>query len=199
MVTFSQEVVTGSRHRADLLRKVTICSSYNGLKSILKYTLFQINLHYRGCKNCGETLQFLQPFSIDSADFPCRSPAISSPRSLYGQNICSVIRWCSFLSVMAIFYHHNSCHYKIHKSIHIKWQSKWQLFAISSFCQNRKKKSLLHAVQMSPGWQGSRRNWPNWNLTQLLMQIFFFFSHTSHHYLLWNFVVVLYCLHLSPG
>ena len=37
------------------------------------------------------TTQFLQPFSIDSADFPCRSPAISSPRSLYGQNICSVI------------------------------------------------------------------------------------------------------------
>jgi hypothetical protein len=34
--------------------------------------------------------QFLQPFSIDSADFPCRDPAISSPRSFYGQNICSV-------------------------------------------------------------------------------------------------------------
>ena len=26
-----------------------------------------------------ETPQFLQPFSIDSADFPCRDPAISSP------------------------------------------------------------------------------------------------------------------------
>ena len=25
-----------------------------------------------------------------SADFPCRSPAFSSPRSFYGQNICSV-------------------------------------------------------------------------------------------------------------
>ena len=31
---------------------------------------------YRGYKNCGETLQFLQPFSIDSADFPCRSPVV---------------------------------------------------------------------------------------------------------------------------
>ena len=45
---------------------------------------------YSLCKNYGETLQFLQPFSIDSADFPCRSPAISSPCSLYGQNIYSV-------------------------------------------------------------------------------------------------------------
>ena len=43
------------------------------------------------CKNCGETLQFLQSFFIDSADFPCRSPAISSPCSLYGQNICSAL------------------------------------------------------------------------------------------------------------
>ena len=46
--------------------------------------------------NCGRPawkicLQFLQPFSIDSADFPCRSPAISSPCSFYGQNICSVL------------------------------------------------------------------------------------------------------------
>ncbi len=39
------------------------------------------------------SLQFLQPFSIDSADFPCRDPAISSPRSFYGQNICSVALW----------------------------------------------------------------------------------------------------------
>ena len=37
-----------------------------------------------------KTPQFLQPFSIDSADFPCRDPAIFSPRSFYGQNICSV-------------------------------------------------------------------------------------------------------------
>ena len=38
-----------------------------------------------------ETPQFLQAFSIDSPDFPCRDPAISSPRSFYGQNICSVL------------------------------------------------------------------------------------------------------------
>ena len=38
-----------------------------------------------------DSLQFLQPFSIDSADFPCRSPAISSPCSFYGQNICSAV------------------------------------------------------------------------------------------------------------
>jgi hypothetical protein len=31
-----------------------------------------------------------KPCSIDSADFPCRDPAISSPRSFYGQNICRV-------------------------------------------------------------------------------------------------------------
>ena len=37
-----------------------------------------------------ETPQFLQPFSIYSADFPCRGPAFSSPHSFYGQNICSV-------------------------------------------------------------------------------------------------------------
>ena len=52
--------------------------------------IFLAYLVYRGCWNCRETLQFLKPFSIDSADFPCRSPAISSHRSLYGQNICSV-------------------------------------------------------------------------------------------------------------
>ena len=39
-----------------------------------------------------ETPQFLQAFSIDSPDFPCRDPAISSPRSFYGQNICMVGR-----------------------------------------------------------------------------------------------------------
>ena len=45
---------------------------------------------YRSYNYHGVSLQFLQPFSIDSADFPCRDPAISSPRSFYGQNICSV-------------------------------------------------------------------------------------------------------------
>ena len=42
-------------------------------------------------RNYGVSPQFLQPFSIDSADFPCRGPAFSSPRSFYGQNICSVV------------------------------------------------------------------------------------------------------------
>jgi hypothetical protein len=48
-------------------------------------------LTIRSCNYYGVSLQFfLQPFSIDSADFRCRDPAISSPRSFYGQNICSV-------------------------------------------------------------------------------------------------------------
>ena len=51
----------------------------------------------KGCKNCkkkhdnyriynhhGVSPQFLQPFSVDSADFPCRYPAIPSPRSFHG-------------------------------------------------------------------------------------------------------------------
>ena len=47
--------------------------------------------NYRTYNYHGISLQFLQPFSIDSADFPCRDPAIFSPRSFYGQNICSVV------------------------------------------------------------------------------------------------------------
>ena len=47
--------------------------------------------NYRTNNYHGVSPQFLQPFSIDSADFPCRSPAISSPCSFYGQNICSVL------------------------------------------------------------------------------------------------------------
>ena len=39
--------------------------------------------------NYGVLPQFLQPLSLDSADFPCRGPAFSSPCSFYGQNICS--------------------------------------------------------------------------------------------------------------
>ena len=42
-------------------------------------------------RNYGDSPQFLQPFSIDTADFPCRDPAISSSRSFYGQNICSIV------------------------------------------------------------------------------------------------------------
>ena len=45
------------------------------------------------CENCNYhwvSLQFLQPFSIDSAGFPCRDPAIPSPCSFHGVKICSV-------------------------------------------------------------------------------------------------------------
>ena len=38
----------------------------------------------------GIPLQFLQPFSIDSAGFPCRDPAIPSPHSFHGVKICIV-------------------------------------------------------------------------------------------------------------
>ena len=41
-------------------------------------------------KDCNCREKFLLPFSIDSADFPCIEPSISSPHSFYGQNICSV-------------------------------------------------------------------------------------------------------------
>ena len=43
--------------------------------------------------NCRVSLQFLQPISIDSTDFPSRDPSISSPCSFYGQNICSLPFW----------------------------------------------------------------------------------------------------------
>ena len=33
------------------------------------------------------SLQFLQPFSIDSVSFPCRDPVIPSPRSFHGVRI----------------------------------------------------------------------------------------------------------------
>ena len=47
--------------------------------------------NYRTYNYHGAFLQFLQPFSIDSADFPCRDPAIPSPCSFNGVNICSVL------------------------------------------------------------------------------------------------------------
>ena len=46
--------------------------------------------NYRSCNYPGVSPQFLQPFSIDSADFPCRDPAIPSPCSFHGAKICSV-------------------------------------------------------------------------------------------------------------
>ena len=50
------------------------------------------------CNNHGVSPQFLQPFSVDGAHFPCRDPAISSPHSFYGQNICSVSFFCLLLN-----------------------------------------------------------------------------------------------------
>ena len=47
--------------------------------------------NYRTYNYHGFFSQFLQPFYIDSAEFPCRDPAISSPYSFYSQNIYSVV------------------------------------------------------------------------------------------------------------
>ena len=47
--------------------------------------------NYRSCNYHGVSPQFLQPFSIDNAGFPCRDPAIPSPRSFYGVKICSAV------------------------------------------------------------------------------------------------------------
>ena len=47
--------------------------------------------NYRTYNYHGVSPQFLQPFSIDSADFPYRDPAIPSPRSFHGVKICSVV------------------------------------------------------------------------------------------------------------
>ena len=45
--------------------------------------------NHRSC-NCHRfSPQFLKPFSINKADFPCRDPAIPSPRSFHGVKICS--------------------------------------------------------------------------------------------------------------
>ena len=46
--------------------------------------------NYRSYNYPGVFPQFLQPFSIDSAAFSCRDPAIPSPRSFHGVKICSV-------------------------------------------------------------------------------------------------------------
>ena len=40
--------------------------------------------------------QFSQPFSIDSADFPCRDPAIPSPYSFHGVKFCSVYNYTQY-------------------------------------------------------------------------------------------------------
>ena len=46
--------------------------------------------NYRSFNHHGNSPQFLQPFSIDSADLPCRDPAIPNPGSFHGVKICSV-------------------------------------------------------------------------------------------------------------
>ena len=46
--------------------------------------------------------QFLQHFSIDRTDFPCRDSAISRSRSFYGQNICSVLSKNSLSAKLAL-------------------------------------------------------------------------------------------------
>ena len=55
------------------------------------YVSFRISLYH------GVSMQFLQTFSIDSAGFPCRGPAISSPFSM-GKNLqCSHIHMSNLL------------------------------------------------------------------------------------------------------
>ena len=46
--------------------------------------------NYRSCNYHRVCQQLLQPFSIDSANFSCRDPAIPSPHSFHGVKICSV-------------------------------------------------------------------------------------------------------------
>ena len=48
------------------------------------------NLKTATCNYHGVSPQFLQPFSVDSADFPCRDPTIPSPCSFHGVKIWSV-------------------------------------------------------------------------------------------------------------
>ena len=47
--------------------------------------------NYRTYNYHGVSLKFLQPFFIDSADFPSNNPANSCPRSFHGVKICSVL------------------------------------------------------------------------------------------------------------
>ena len=68
--------------------------------------------------------QFLQPFSIDSADFPCRSPAISSPCSFYGQNICSVCMttgWDQNSCIYCKYYQCNRVHQAWLANTHLRF------------------------------------------------------------------------------
>ena len=52
----------------------------------------------RSCNYHEVSPQFLQPFSIDSADFSYRDPTIPSPCSFHGVKICSVLLDIIFIS-----------------------------------------------------------------------------------------------------
>ena len=115
----------------------------------------------KGCKNHDNyrtydyhrfSPQFLLPFSIDSADFPCRDPAISSPHSFYGQNISSVLHSLPFSE-------HNDCsecgqnfrgnHAKRDLANHMKTHQKVETFC--HFCKKdyKTKKGLNKHKKMS--------------------------------------------------
>ena len=75
----------------------SICKRYNTMKFL---PTLQMHLHHlwkRAVRIAGKprdnyrSPQFLQPFSIDSADSPCRDPAIPSPHSFHGAKICSAV------------------------------------------------------------------------------------------------------------
>ena len=51
----------------------------------------------------GVSPQFLQPFSIDSADFPCRDHTIPSPRSFHVVKICSVLKSPNLMKSLLVF------------------------------------------------------------------------------------------------
>ena len=53
--------------------------------------------NYRSCNYHGVSPQFLQPFSMDRAGFPCRDPEIPSPHTFHGIKICSVCKNVVFL------------------------------------------------------------------------------------------------------
>ena len=88
--------IAGTIHTANVLTIKTTGTGNCGVPAGKICTIYGIAGkpcdNYRTYNYHGVSPQFLQPFSIDSADFPCRDPAISSPRSFYGQNICSAER-----------------------------------------------------------------------------------------------------------
>ena len=59
-------------------------------------------------RSCKEALQFLQPFFIDSADFPCRDPVIFT--------VCATSWLLSFVECQC-----QKCHLRLMSYIHIPW------------------------------------------------------------------------------